>query len=75
MSQSPAIHDNRAWPRAAPVLSVLIPFFRDDPEALIAGLDREASALNGSAELVLLDDGSRDAALISRLVARIEACD
>jgi len=75
MSPSSAVHDNTAWTNAAPDLSVLIPFYRDDPESLIASLDREAGALNGSVEIVLLDDGARDAALITRLIARIEACD
>ncbi|HEY1072377.1 glycosyltransferase family A protein [Brevundimonas sp.] len=68
------VHDNAAWAAARPMLSVLIPFLRDDPEALIALLDREASSLNGAAEVVLLDDGTGDAALTARLIARIDAC-
>ena len=73
MNASPAIHDNSAWDRARPSLSVLIPFLRDDPQALIHLLDREALALSGAVELVLLDDGTNDAALTALLIALIEA--
>ena len=73
MNASPAIHDNSAWDRARPSLSVLIPFLRDDPQALITLLDREALALSGAVELVLLDDGTNDAALTALLIALIEA--
>jgi len=56
--------DNAAWSGATPRLSVLIPFLRDDPSRLISAL-----AQNGceGAELVLLDDGTGDAALTQRL--------
>lgn len=67
------VHDNPAWSPARPALSILVPFLRDDPDALIALLDREADALNGDAELILLDDGTADAALTARLIARIDA--
>lgn len=67
------VHDNPAWTPASPALSILVPFLRDDPDALIALLDREADALNGDAELILLDDGTADAALTARLIARIDA--
>jgi glycosyltransferase involved in cell wall biosynthesis len=73
MNASPAIHDNSAWDRARPSLSVLIPFLRDDPQALITLLDQEALALSGAVELVLLDDGTNDAALTALLMALIEA--
>ena len=68
-----AIHDNPSWAGARPTLSVLIPFLRDDPDALIGLLDREAAILDGAAEAVLLDDGTNDAALTARLAARIAA--
>ena len=67
-------HDNAAWNGGKPTLSVLIPFLRDDPQALIALLDREALALNGAVELVLLDDGTKDQVLTDRLIAQIETC-
>ncbi len=61
-----AVRDNAAWPDAAPTLSVLIPFFRDDPCTLLAALDREAGAADGRVEIVTLDDGGGDAGLAAR---------
>lgn len=58
--------DNLAWAGAAPRLSVLIPFFRDDPNALLTALDAEAAGLSGAVEIVVLDDGSGDEALAGR---------
>ncbi|MBE7218385.1 MAG: glycosyltransferase family 2 protein, partial [Caulobacteraceae bacterium] len=52
-------------------LSVLTPFFRDDPTALMAALDREAGALAGAVELVLLDDAGGDPALSARAEAAV----
>ena len=51
MSASAHIHDNAGWPMASPVLSVLIPFLRDDPGVLLALLEREALALDGQIQL------------------------
>ena len=56
------ITDNAAWAGAAPRLSVLIPFMRDDPTRLLAALDREGEAV----EMIVLDDGSGDPALARR---------
>ncbi|WP_395943919.1 glycosyltransferase family 2 protein [Brevundimonas sp.] len=67
------IHDNPGWPQAQPALSVLMPFLRDDPEALLRRLDTEAAALAGRVELVLLDDGTGDAALTARLKTTLDA--
>jgi hypothetical protein len=64
-----SVFDNPAWADAAPTLSVLIPFLRDDPTALLDVLDREAGALAGAVEIVLLDDGTGDAALTQGLTA------
>jgi glycosyltransferase involved in cell wall biosynthesis len=66
------LHDNPAWTRGRPALSVLIPFLRDDPAELLALLDREAAALSGQVELILLDDGTADPALTARLTAQID---
>ena len=52
--------DNAAYAEAEPKLSVLTPFFRDDPRPLLAALEREAPALAGRVELVLLDDAGGD---------------
>ena len=64
MSSAETLYENAAWASAQPTLSVLIPFYRDDPRPLTAMLDREASALEGKVELVLLEDGSGDAGLV-----------
>ena len=58
--------DNARYAAAAPRLSVLIPFYRDDPRPLLAALDREAAALGGQVELVLLDDAGGDPDLSRR---------
>ncbi|HYD46432.1 MAG TPA: glycosyltransferase family A protein [Phenylobacterium sp.] len=61
---------NARWADAAPTLSVLTPFKGDDPTPLLAALAQEAGV---AAELVLLDDGSGDAALAARVEAGILA--
>jgi glycosyltransferase involved in cell wall biosynthesis len=61
------LHDNAAWQGAAPRLSVLIPFFRDDPTTLLAALD----CAGAPAEIVVLDDGSGDDALAARVTETI----
>ncbi|MGH6955354.1 MAG: glycosyltransferase family 2 protein [Caulobacteraceae bacterium] len=66
---SATLFDNLAWASAAPRLSVLIPFFRDDPSRLLEALD----AASAPAEIVLLDDGSGDEALAERARAALEA--
>lgn len=58
-----AVFENGAWSNARPVLSILTPFLRDDPRALLESLDREGSALDGQVEIILLDDGTGDARL------------
>lgn len=66
------VHNNAAWVRATPAVSVLMPFLRDDPDALLRQLDAEAAPLAGRVELVLLDDGTGDAALTARLKATLD---
>lgn len=67
------IHDNAAWAKAVPTLSVLIPFLRDDPADLLARLGSEATALEGAVEIVALDDGTADPTLTARLQAQASA--
>jgi glycosyltransferase involved in cell wall biosynthesis len=62
--------DNGAWPEARPLISVLIPFFRDDPVRLLAALGREPAE---QVEVVLLDDGSGDEALAARTAEQVKA--
>jgi hypothetical protein len=63
--------DNAAWAEARPTLSVLIPFFRDDPCDLLRALDAEARL--GAAEIVVLDDGSGHDALADRVAETVMA--
>ncbi|MGV8930248.1 MAG: glycosyltransferase family 2 protein [Brevundimonas sp.] len=65
--------DSPAWKAARPAVSVLIPFLRDDPADLLSLLDEEAGSVDGAVEIVLLDDGTRDAALTARLTVQIKA--
>ena len=67
------IHDNAAWAKAVPTLSVLIPFLRDDPADLLARLGSEATALEGAVEIVALDDGTAHPILTARLQAQASA--
>jgi len=70
---SVSVHDNTARAAATPVLSVLMPFLRDDPSELLLMLDREAPTVDGRAELIILDDGTADPALTARLTVLIDA--
>ena len=64
---------NARWPGARPRLSVLTPFFRDDPGSLLAAFAREAGALDGAVELVVLDDRGGDARLSAAVRDAVEA--
>lgn len=70
---TPSVHDNAAFAAAGPLVSVLIPFLRDDPSALLTQLSAEADALNGSTEVIVMDDGTGDPALTERLRALIDS--
>lgn len=65
------ITDSPTYEAAQPRLSVLIPFLRDDPAPLLDRLDGEAPALEGTVELVVLDDGTGDAALTAALTRKV----
>ena len=71
MTAAATLTDNNAWATTQPTLSVLIPFFRDDPAPLLRLLDREQ--LIGRVELVVLDDGGGDEALTQRIARQITA--
>ncbi len=73
MSPRARTHDNAGWSVAHPALSVLIPFLRDDPTDLLARLESEAKALAGAVEIIVLDDGTADAALTDRLIGQMDA--
>ena len=62
------IVESRADRSATPALSILIPFFRDDPAPLL-------QALNGApagVEIIVLDDGSGISDLAARVAATVE---
>jgi glycosyltransferase involved in cell wall biosynthesis len=67
------IHENAAFADARPTVSVLMPFLRDDPTDLLGALETEGPSLNGAVEIIVLDDGTADAALTQRLKAQIDA--
>lgn len=74
MSQSSeTVTDNSGWLATTPTLSVLIPFFRNDPTPLARRLDQEARALDGRVEIVMLDDGSGYPTLTEAVEATVAA--
>jgi glycosyltransferase involved in cell wall biosynthesis len=70
-----AIFDNAAWSGAAPQLSVLVPFMRDDPKPLLEALGRQTRPLGGRVEIVVLDDGGGDDALVRTVRETLDALD
>ena len=62
--------NNKAWDNAKPVLSVLAPYYKDDPSELIKALDIQAQTLASgvsSIEIIIYDDGTGDPALTAAL--------
>lgn len=70
---APVLTDNSHRDAAAPSVSVLIPFLRDNPSDLLRMLDREAEALSGTVEVIVMDDGTNDPVLTARLQDQIRA--
>ncbi len=76
MFEAETFVDNSAFGAARPKLSVLAPFYREDPSHLLRALDAEACGLDGAVELITLDDGSGDdtlAATVARCVERLKS--
>jgi len=67
-ASSADVIDNAAWRDSRPRLSVLTPVYRYDPCALIKRIAGEADRLDGAVELLLVDDGTGDADLTTRIV-------
>ena len=66
--------DSDAYASAQPKLSVLAPFYREDPSHLLRALDAEAGSLAGVVEIITLDDGSADdqlAGFVSSTISRM----
>ena len=55
--------------RKRPALSVLIPFYRDNPSELLTDLLVQASALRG-VEILMYDDGTLDPNICAQLAAQ-----
>lgn len=74
MSDSPAItHVKSAkQPKRRPALSVLIPYYRDDPAELLSSLTRQIGT-KSDIEILLYDDGTGDVDLNARLCAVVKA--
>lgn len=67
---------NAAAKRAKPALSILVPFFRDNPAQLLTALSAQADALPKSAgrvEILIYDDGTQDNSVNANLKALCEA--
>ena len=68
--------DSTAYALARPKLSVLAPFYREDPSHLLRALDAEAAPMAGTVEIITLDDGSADdrlAGLVSNTIGRMSS--
>lgn len=65
--------DSASYRDARPMLSVLIPFLRDDPCALLESIDQEAGVVAGGVEVCVLDDGTCDDDLTQRIGALVKA--
>jgi len=69
-----ALLDSQAYKNAQPKLSVLAPFYREDPSPLLRALDAEAGPMAGAVEIITLDDGSDDdrlTGLVSNTIGRM----
>lgn len=60
----------KSWAKAKPQLSVLIPFFRDNPCALLKSLD--ALKVQGGIEVLAYDDGTANDALTTEISQSIK---
>jgi len=58
--------------RKKPVLSVLIPYFKDDPTALLHALLSQTAEQNG-VEVLIYDDGTGDAELNAKVCAAVKS--
>ncbi len=62
---------NKAFGQTKPTLSVLIPFYRDDASDLLMALS--AQEASDSVEIILVDDGTKEAALTARITQAVMA--
>lgn len=57
---------------ARPKLSILTPFFKESPATLLEALGRDRAMQGGDIEVVLIDDGSKQADLTQAVVACLD---
>ena len=67
-----AVTTNATWDDAQPRLSVLTPFLRDDPTALMAAIQDQALRFAIPIEVVALDDGTGDAPLAEKITQALQ---
>jgi len=60
-----------AYPSAKPTLSVLIPFYKDDPSALLSALGDQVAGL--TVEVLAYDDGTQDLDLTKSVTAIVKS--
>lgn len=66
------VYKSSRHPRKRPVLSVLIPYYKDDPSGLLHALLGQCDARK-DVEIILYDDGTGDAVLTQNLRHSVEA--
>ena len=66
-----SIHSSETFAQAAPHLSVLVPFYKDDTVALLQHLDSQI--MGRSIEVLFYDDGTQDADLTARTGLSVNA--
>lgn len=69
---SEALFSNDVAAAAPLVLSIVMPFYKNDPSALLLALSQQVKGL--PVELLILDDGSGDDALIQKTRAHVATC-
>ena len=76
MSAAPNInsYESLAGRPKAPVLSVLVPYYHDDPSPLIRALAEQCKGRSDT-EILIYDDGSNDAELSKTAIAAVKNCD
>lgn len=66
------LHPNARWPDVKPVLSVLVPFLRDDPTKLLLALEADQGEHIHRIEIIILDDGTNDVTLTRKLQGLVD---
>lgn len=64
---------NAQWADVRPSLSVLIPFYRDDPRPLLSRLSEDVSVVANAVEIVMLDDGTADPAFTQTVKEKVSS--